>query len=128
MQNFRYILALLFFAVPVVLCMVDQGFALDDGPPPTKVIHSMLTLYLVNGAFGLLGGLVLNFRRFLVYGLSGLIGGLSMTAVALMYMGWRDHMIKLELAVIFFLGLVPAFLAYKLLDRLMPAAKDKVKA
>ncbi len=115
-EKFFLVLGGIFFCVILVFVLIQEGFQLDSSSNayPVKKLFTEKELWFVNIGLGCLGGFLMRPKNHIISALCGIIAGLAITWVSFLYFGWRDSMIKAEIVIPLFVGLVPGAIAYKL--------------
>ncbi len=85
------------------------------------------TLWLVNAGFGIIGGILLNYRKFLVTMFSGLMASMAITGVTLLYVSWRESILNIELLIPLAAGVVIWGLFFNGLNKLFYPVEDAAR-
>ncbi len=93
------------------------------GHSPMSQFLTRTELWCINGALGILGGVLLNYKRPFISGMSGLIGTLSVTGFTLLYVSWRSTIWTAEYFLLLLLGLLPGILFYYFIREKFPKIK-----
>lgn len=116
-----------------VLAITYMGFY-DRPDIEIKVvlIPDALTLWLVNAGFGLIGGILINYKKFLASMVAGVFTAMVITGITLLYVSWRTSIINYELLIPLFIGAISGGAVFNLLDKLIypneeAASLSKVK-
>ncbi len=116
------------FIMAGTFTLIHLGFQLDDSAPDAmKPFLTTSELWTVNSILGVIGGVLMNYRRILISGLCGLVAAWGITGTTLLYLTWRESIIQLEIALPLLLGILPAIFLYMGLtkDRSVPTLEIK---
>jgi hypothetical protein len=108
-----------------VLAITYMGFY-DRPDIEIKVvlIPDAETLWLVNAGFGLIGGILINYKKFLASMISGVLTALVITGITLLYVSWRTTIINYELLIPLFIGAISGGAVFNILDKLIYPNED----
>lgn len=89
------------FVVMAVFVMLHLGFMDENVRNIDKPIQflSRNALWYLHIGLGLVGGILLDFRNPLIAAFSGMAAAVALTGSALLYLGWRDTILQVELIV-----------------------------
>jgi hypothetical protein len=118
LEGILFIIGCLCFISTVALVMVHLGFRREyiDHQSPKYSLEKG-EVWLINICSGLLGGVLVNYKRYIISGISGLITSAAMTGLSFLYMGWRESMISYELLIPIGIGIIPGVFVYNFLSR-----------
>lgn len=107
-SRFRLIFGGIFFIIIATFVMIHLGFVEDDfgSKPIRKTFLTRQNLWLVNSGLGILGGIILGYKRFLIAAVSGLVASIAITGSALLYLSWRQEILSVEIVIPLLAGLV----------------------
>lgn len=103
MKTFNNILSIIGFLCFITACVLSVTYMGFFNQPNIEVkvvfIPDAGTLWLVNAGLGIIGGILLNYRKFLVTMFSGLMASLAITGVTLLYVSLRESILNIELLI-----------------------------
>ncbi|HWQ81604.1 MAG TPA: hypothetical protein VN514_04985 [Ignavibacteria bacterium] len=122
------IIGFLCFITACVLSITYMGFFNQpDMEIKVVLIPDAGTLWLVNAGFGIIGGILLNYRKFLVTMFSGLMASMAITGVTLLYVSWRESILNIELLIPLAAGVVIWGLFFNGLNKLFYPVEDAAR-
>jgi hypothetical protein len=66
---------------------------------PIKKFLSTTMLWVVNLSLAVLGGILLDLKHFSIAAVSGLISGIILQGTLLLYLGWRNEIMAVEIII-----------------------------
>ncbi|MGV8019057.1 MAG: hypothetical protein AB2L26_12885 [Ignavibacteria bacterium] len=100
---FNRILPILGFLCFVTTCALSLTFMCFFNKPDIEVkvvlIPDAMTLWLVNAVFGILGGVLLQYKKILSALPSGLMAAMVITDSTLLYVSWRSTILNIEMLI-----------------------------
>jgi hypothetical protein len=115
-----FIIGGLCFICSPILALTYRGF-LSGRVEEIKVdlIPDVQTLWIASAAFGIAGGALMNYKKFLASVPAGLAASLFMTDFTLFYISFRNSILNFELLLPYLLGFLVGVGVYKLLFKLI---------
>lgn len=77
-------------------------------------------IWIIHLTFGFFGGMVFNEKRFLLSGFIGVLCAFMITGISILYFGWRESIISVEILLPFFAGVLPSVRLYDYLNEKYP--------
>jgi len=120
-----FIIGALCFITSAVLAMAYSGFTTTP-QHETKVIliSDEETLWYISIIGGVLGGVLMNYRKFLAAIPAGLIASLAITDITLAYISFRNSVYMAEIIIPLGAGCLIGVWIYKLLYKIIYSNKD----
>lgn len=116
MKTFDKILAALGFLLLIATCVLAMTYMGFTNQPRMTVkvvlIPNLQILWLVNIGFGLIGGVLINYRRIIASAVSGLISSVVITGSTLLYISFRTTILNYELLIPLFIGAIAGGITY----------------
>lgn len=112
----RLIMGAVCFVIVISLVVVYLGFSFNQGHMASKSTITAKQLWIATIVLGALGGVLFTGKRFLLSAVAGVVSSLSITYTALLYMGWRIEIYKIELIIPLFAAFTGVFL-YQMVAR-----------
>lgn len=114
-----FILGALCFITIGVLTITYSGFTTrPEAEIKVVLIPDEKILWTINCLLGVLGGALVDYRKFLASVPGGLATSLTITGFTLAYISFRETLISIEILLPLFVGAVTGALVYNLLLRL----------
>lgn len=107
------------FICITVFPMLHLGFRNQYGDHKQWQFLTTQQLWLINSTLGLLGGILMNYRKSIISGISGLVTSLVITGFSMIYFSWREQIAIIECVVILGIGIFAGALLYKFLNRML---------
>lgn len=106
--KFRYTVGGLCFVIAGAFVMIHLGFMEEsyNYNKPMKPFLTSESIWYVNSTLGIVGGLILGYKRFIIAILSGLIASLAITGATLLYLSWRETILMAEIIIPMLAGVV----------------------
>ena len=122
------------FAIIGALCFIcitaftilHLGF-FDKNIHHNRPIQQFLTanqLWMLNLGLGLLGGILIDLRRWKIAWASGVIASAGITAFTMFYLSWRHSFMSPEIIIILVIGMTPGLILYNILKKAIYAKKE----
>lgn len=119
LDRILFIIGGLCFITVCILTITYSGFTTHpQNEIKVVLIPNEKTLWIINSILGLLGGVLVDYRKFLASVPGGLITSLTITGFTLAYISFRETLISIEILLPLFVGAVIGALVYNLLLRL----------
>lgn len=113
------------FILACVAVIIYSGFTSQPQQEIKVVlIPDLETLWIFNAAMGLLGGALINYKKFLAAIPAGLAASLFMTDFTLFYVSFRSSIYNFEILIPLFLAFLVGVGVYKVFYRLIYKKKD----
>ncbi|MCG8576256.1 MAG: hypothetical protein MI810_15305 [Flavobacteriales bacterium] len=118
-SKFLLITGGVFFVAQIALLLLHLGFAPDNGSNTVPITDflSTQTLWIVNLSLGLVGAILLEYKRIVASIISGLAASVAITGGGILYFDWRVSVLQVEIIVPLLFGLIVGGLVYKLLKK-----------
>jgi hypothetical protein len=121
------IIGSLCFICCYVHTLIHLGFRSQYGEHKQWEFLSTQQLWMINGALGLLGGILLNYKKPIISSISGLVTSLGITGFSLLYLSWRVQVEHVESIIMLGIGIVPGVFLYKILNRVFHSKSNDNK-
>lgn len=120
-----FVIGALCFICSPILALTYEGF-LSGNVKEIKfnLIPDAQTLWIASAAFGIAGGALMNYNKFLASIPAGLAASLFMTDFTLFYISFRKSILNYELFIPYLLGFLLGAGVYKVLYKLIYEKKD----
>jgi len=119
------VIGALCFITSCVLVITFSGFTTQpQHEVKVVIIPDLEALWIVNAILGVIGGALINYKKFLAAIPSGLAAVLVMTDFTLFYISFRDSIMSFEILLPLFLAFLAGVGVYKILYRLIYKKKD----
>lgn len=124
-EKILFIIGGVCFIVACVFVIVYSGFTSEpQHEVKVVVIPDLETLWIVNALLGIIGGGLINYKKFLAAVPAGFAASLFMTDFTLFYISFRSSIISYEILIPLFLGSLVGVFVYKLFYRFIYKKKD----
>lgn len=119
-EKILFIIGALCFICSPIIALTYQGF-LSGNVEEVKfnLIPDAQTLWIASAAFGIAGGALMNYKKFIASVPAGLAASLFMTDFTLFYISFRNSVTNYEILIPLFLGFLVGVGVYKLLFKLI---------
>jgi hypothetical protein len=125
LDRILFIIGALCFITVCVLTITYSGFTTQPvAEIKVVLIPDEITLWIINSILGIVGGVLIDYRKFLASVPGGLITSLTITGFTLAYISFRETLISIEILLPLFVGAVIGALAYNFLVRLFYKKKQ----
>lgn len=113
LEGVLIIIGALGFICCYVFTMLHLDFRNQYGEHKQWEFLSTQQLWMINGALGLLGGILLNYKKPIISSISGLATSLGITAFSILYLSWRVQVEHIESIIMLGIGIIPGVFLYK---------------
>jgi hypothetical protein len=117
LEGVLIIIGALSFICCYVFTMLHLGFRSQYGDHKQWQFLTAQQLWMINGALGLLGGILLNYKKPFISGISGLAASIGITGFSLLYLSWREQVAHIESIIMLGIGILPGVFLYKFLRK-----------
>jgi hypothetical protein len=132
LNTFNKILAALGFLLLIATCVLSMTYMGFTTHPKTAVkvvlIPNIQILWLVNIGFGLIGGVLINYKRIIASAVSGLITSVVITGSTLLYISFRTTILNYEMLVPLSIGAIAGGMTYNfIISKFYNDSEGKIK-
>lgn len=117
LERMLIIIGLVGFICCLVFTMLHLGFRNQYSNGKEWQFLTTQQLWLINGMFGSLGGIFLNYKKPIISGISGLATSISITGFSMLYLSWREEVASFESIFMLGIGILPGVFLYNFLNR-----------
>lgn len=119
MKTLNKVIAGLGFLLLIATCVLSITYMGFTTHPKTAVkvvlIPNLQILWIVNILFGLIGGVLINYRRIVASAIAGLITTVVITASTILYVSFRSTILNYEMLIPLSVGAVAGSIVYNLI-------------
>lgn len=132
MKTFNKILAGLGFLLLIATCVLSMTYMGFTTQPKTAVkvvlIPNIQILWLINIGFGLIGGVLINYKRIFASAVSGLLTTVAITGSTLLYISFRTTILNYEMLVPLSIGAIVGGMTYNfIISKFYNDSEGKIK-
>lgn len=117
LEGMLIIIGALSFICCYVFTMLHLGFRSQYGDHKQWQFLTTQQLWMINSALGLLGGILMNYKKPVISGISGLAASMGITGFSLLYLSWREQLEHIESIIMLGIGILPGVFLYKFLSK-----------